>query len=174
MSADERLRKLVMLIAGILAPISERNLMANAARFRYLGSVRPVVRELLKTGELESQTVDGIHYLMPHSQKASAEPPRTVRFLAPFDPVVWDRKRFEHFWGWPYRFEAYTPPAKRVRGYYALPLLWCDAVIGWANARVHDDRLKVEVGFANRAPAAADFSRELQAEIARLETFLAL
>ena len=35
-----------------------------------------------------------------------------VRFLAPFDPVVWDRYRFEHLWGWAYRFEAYTPPAK--------------------------------------------------------------
>jgi uncharacterized protein YcaQ len=87
--------------------------------------------------------------------------------------VVWDRKRFEHLWGWPYRFEAYTPPAKRVRGYYAMPLLWCDAVIGWANARVHGNRLNVEVGFEN-APADSDFSRELEAEIARLQTFLGL
>ncbi len=63
-------------------------------------------------------------------------PPRRVRFLAPFDPVVWDRRRFEHLWGWPYRFEAYTPSAKRIRGYYAMPLLWCDRVIGWANAGI--------------------------------------
>ena len=50
-----------------------------------------------------------------------------VRLLAPFDPVVWDRRRFEVFWGWAYRFEAYTPAPKRVRGYYALPLMWGDA-----------------------------------------------
>lgn len=50
-----------------------------------------------------------------------------VRLLAPFDPLVWDRRRFELLWGWPYRFEAYTPPAKRKLGYYALPLLWRDA-----------------------------------------------
>ena len=174
MSADERLRKLVMLMVGILSPVSERSLLSNTARFRYLGSVRPIVRELLKRGELESQTVDGIHYLLPSSKRLATEPPRTVRLLAPFDPVVWDRKRFEHFWGWPYRFEAYTPPAKRVRGYYAMPLLWCDAVIGWANARVSNDRLKVEVGFVNTAPADAEFSRELQAEIVRLQTFLGL
>ena len=37
----------------------------------------------------------------------------TVRLLAPFDPVVWDRDRFERLWGWAYRFEAYTPAAKR-------------------------------------------------------------
>lgn len=53
-----------------------------------------------------------------------------VNFLAPFDPLVWDRRRFEHLWGWSYRFEAYTPPAKRVRGYYAMPLLWGERVIG--------------------------------------------
>ena len=53
--------------------------------------------------------------------------------LAPFDPLVWDRRRFELFWGWRYRFEAYTPAAKRTLGYYALPLLWRDRVIGWAN-----------------------------------------
>jgi uncharacterized protein YcaQ len=41
------------------------------------------------------------------------EPGRDVRFLAPFDPIVWDRRRFELFWGWPYRFEAYTPPRTR-------------------------------------------------------------
>ncbi|EWS60580.1 hypothetical protein Y695_04569 [Hydrogenophaga sp. T4] len=55
-----------------------------------------------------------------------------MRLLAPFDPVVWDRDRFERLWDWAYRFEAYTPPAKRVRGYYAMPLLWRDQVIGWA------------------------------------------
>ena len=38
--------------------------------------------------------------------------PTTVRLLAPFDPVVWDRRRFELLWGWAYRFEAYTPVAQ--------------------------------------------------------------
>ena len=64
-----------------------------------------------------------------------------VRLLAPFDPVVWDRRRFELFWGWAYRFEAYTPAPKRVRGYYALPLLWRDRVIGWGNLAVDSGRL---------------------------------
>lgn len=67
---------------------------------------------------------------------------------APFDPVVWDRRRFELLWGWRYRFEAYTPPAKRQLGYYALPLLWCDQVTGWANLRNDGDRLAAQVGFA--------------------------
>ncbi len=97
-----------------------------------------------------------------------------MRFLALFDPLVWDRRRFEHLWRWPYRFEAYTPPAKRLRGYYAMPLLWRDSVIGWANARVERERLNVEVGFVEKRPRDADFRPELDAEIGRLETFLSL
>ncbi len=65
-----------------------------------------------------------------------------VRLLAPFDPVVWDRRRFEMLWGWAYRFEAYTPPQKRVRGYYALPLLWREQVLGWANVSASEGELR--------------------------------
>ena len=54
----------------------------------------------------------------------------------PFDPVVWDRRRFELLWAWGYRFEAYTPLSKRRLGYYALPLLWGDRVIGWGKYSV--------------------------------------
>ena len=101
--------------------------------------------------------------------------PDEVRLFAPFDPVVWDRKRFEIFWGWAYRFEAYTPAAQRVRGYYALPLMWRDAVVGWGNLSVVDARLVPELGFTRgRAPGEPAFRRALDAELARIETFLGL
>ena len=79
-----------------------------------------------------------------------------MRLLAPFDPIVWDRRRFERLWGWAYRFEAYTPVAKRQRGYYALPMLWRDQVIGWGNLAVIDGRLHADFGYvdaARRGPA---------------------
>jgi len=174
LSPSERLRKLIMVIANLLAPVSEKSLQANTARFRQLGNTRPILLGLLKAGELEGETVDGIQYVWPHSTKIPEEPARAVRFLAPFDPLVWDRRRFEHLWGWPYRFEAYTPRAKRVRGYYAMPLLWCDAIIGWANASVGGDRVNVEVGFVDKRPTDVDFDSELDSEIARLEKFLNL
>jgi uncharacterized protein YcaQ len=173
MPAEERLRKLVMLIASILAPVSEKMLLTSTARFRYLGNPRPILHALLKSGELEGEVVDRIQYTWPHSIRLAAVP-HMVRFLAPFDPVVWDRRRFEHLWGWPYRFEAYTPAAKRLRGYYAMPLLWGDVVIGWANASVEGKRLKVEVGFAGKRPNDSDFRTELDAEIDRLRAFLFL
>ena len=84
------------------------------------------------------------------------------------------RRRFEHFWGWAYRFEAYTPAARRVRGYYAMPLLWCDAPYGWANARIDARQLKIEVGFVGKRPGDSSFDSELDAEIERLHTFLDL
>ena len=98
-----------------------------------------------------------------------------MRFLAPFDPVVQDRARFELLWGWAYRFEAYTPAPKRKLGYYALPLLWRDRVIGWGNLSVEGGTLRHELGYvAGRAPRDRAFKRALEAELDRVRAFLGL
>ncbi len=127
---------------------------------------------------LAQACVDGATWLWPEGEnpRAARHAPRdAVRLLAPFDPVVWDRRRFELFWGWAYRFEAYTPAARRVRGYYALPLLWRDAVIGWGNLSVKQGRLVADLGYvAGRAPREAAFRRELEAELDRMRRFLGL
>jgi uncharacterized protein YcaQ len=174
----ERMRGLVMAVAEVLAPVAERTLTAIAARQRRSIAGAPdhraVIRELRAGGELEARTADGAVYLVPAAAAARAvgDVPRQVRFLAPFDPVVWDRGRFEHLFGWAYRFEAYTPVAQRVRGYYAMPMLWRDRMVGWANASAADGRLEVDVGYAAGRPRERDFARQLDAEIARLETQL--
>jgi hypothetical protein len=96
-----------------------------------------------------------------------------VRLLAPFDPVVWDRQRFELLWGWAYRFEAYTPPAKRKFGYYALPLLWRDRVVGWANLALRAGQLQADFGYVGGTkPRERTFARELEAEVERMRLFL--
>ena len=97
-----------------------------------------------------------------------------MRLLAPFDPIVWDRRRFELLWGWTYRFEAYTPAPQRQLGYYALPLLWGDHVVGWANASVRGRRLVVATGFAHGPETSDEFRHELAAERERMTTFLDL
>jgi uncharacterized protein YcaQ len=169
----ERLRELAKLIARILAPVDERTLRARLVRFRALGNPRATVAALVQSGELVRETVDGVAYLWSSDAAIVEEAPTTVRLLAPFDPLVWDRRRFEHLWGWPYRFEAYTTAAERVRGYYALPLLWRDRVIGWANATVDNSRLDVALGFVRTRPRDREFRRELDAELARFAGFLA-
>ena len=106
--------------------------------------------------------------------KSTRQAPQEVRILAPFDPVVWDRRRFEHLWGWSYRFEAYTPIARRLRGYYAMPLLWGEQVIGWVNANsaAKSKRLTVDIGYVNKRPRDIAFRGKLEEEISALESFL--
>ena len=169
--AAERLRSLIMVYARIFAPSPEKSLQSVIARHRDLGNTRAAVSSMAAGGELRTETVDGVSYVWPEGAIEQA-PPNQVRFLAPFDPLIWDRARFEHLWGWAYRFEAYTPVKKRVRGYYAMPMLWKTEVTGWANATIVAGKLDVKVGYVNGQPRGAEFRRELDAEIARLAEFL--
>jgi uncharacterized protein YcaQ len=174
-SGRDRLRRLLLAIVNILAPVSERTLREAVRPMRDLLATFPaVLASLVATGELQKQVIDGVSYVLPAQKTSQYNAGRSVRFLAPFDPLVWDRRRFEHFWGWPYRFEAYTPKATRLRGYYAMPLLWGEAVVGWANVGVVGVDLNVELGFIEKRPREKDFNSELEAEIARLRFFLDL
>jgi len=120
--------------------------------------------------------VDGVDWYWPAEENPLRRAPQDdeVRLLTPFDPVVWDRDRFELLWGWVYRFEAYTPAPKRKRGYYALPLLWRDRVIGWGNLSVKNGELKSEFGYVESPPRDHAFKRELGAELDRMRAFLGL
>ena len=60
--------------------------------------------------------------------QASLKP--RLEFLAPLDPMLWDRKLIEAVWGYRYSWEIYTPVVKRKYGYYVLPMLWGDRLIG--------------------------------------------
>ena len=53
-----------------------------------------------------------------------------LEFLAPLDPMLWDRNLVEAVWGFRYSWEIYTPAAKRKYGYYVLPVLYGDRLIG--------------------------------------------
>jgi len=169
------------------APLPAASLASLVSRLRY-GA--PQWRGELKAGLLRAKQrlrtahIAGVDWFWPAEERL-LEGPRSplaaraeadsafVRFLAPFDPVVWDRRRFELFWGWAYRFEAYTPPSKRKLGYYALPLLWRDHVIGWANLSVAEQRLAATFGYVSgKAPRDPAFQRALAAELARFEQFL--
>jgi len=122
--------------------------------------------------------VEDIDWYWPAADNPSSvrwRPDEGVRLLTPFDPIVWDRRRFEIFWSWAYRFEAYTPPHKRKLGYYALPLLWHDRVVGWGNVTATDGGLRSSFGYSGgRAPRSAAFRAGLEAELERMRDFLGL
>ena len=174
---------LVDVVVVTYAPLSRTSLSGLVSRLRYaVPQWRNELRNALQraTARLSHARVDGIEWYWP----AGERPPRgarghaaqdTVRLLTPFDPVVWDRRRFEVFWGWPYRFEAYTPLPKRQLGYYALPLLWRDRVIGWGNLSLRNGILQSDFGFvAAQPPRDRAFARELEAELDRMRLFLGL
>jgi uncharacterized protein len=125
---------------------------------------------------LGNKRIDGIEWYWPAEERPQSprwRPDDAVRLLTPFDPVVWDRRRFEIFWNWAYRFEAYTPAPKRKLGYYALPLLWHERVIGWGNLTVADGQLRAEFGYTDRrAPRNPAFRDGLELELSRIRTFL--
>jgi uncharacterized protein len=170
-----RAEGILALLLHVYAPLSVNTLreLAHMALGDTLAATRrnAAIDHYVDNAAVSRQELDHVVYLWPLVESGDGEPTTAVRLLAPFDPVVWDRRRFEHLWGWPYRFEAYTPPKKRRFGYYALPILWQDSVVGWANIGIDHDALVVGLGFA-APPRARAFRRELDAELARLATFL--
>ncbi len=176
LSPDERTRRIVRLVVGILAPVAEAGLASTFGLLGRgapsLGGWRPALAALVASGELESGEVDGQRYYWPAGAANRRGDPGAVRLLAPFDPIVWERRRFEHLWGWDYRFEAYTKPEQRRFGYYAMPLLRGYDIIGWANVTLVDGRLDAKLGFVGSKPRDQEFRRGLDADLAALERFL--
>jgi hypothetical protein len=173
-----RLDALVDAVVHVYAPLPAPRfrLLLRRLRFaapqwqRYLTAATERARE-----RCSHTKIGGTDWFWPAAEDPqSAAPQECVRLLAPFDPVVWDRARFELLWGWVYRFEAYTPLAKRIRGYYAMPLLWRDRVIGWGNLSVKNGELYSSFGYVDTPPQGPAFHRELEAELDRIKIFLGL
>jgi uncharacterized protein len=179
---DIAIDALIDVIVAKYAPLPERSL-SELISYLFRGGV-PQWREQRASAftrtkrRLPGAQVEGQTWYWPQSENPASKRyslDEELRLLAPFDPIVWDRRRFELFWGWAYRFEAYTPAAKRVRGYYALPLLWRGQCIGWCNAKVIAGTLHTETGFVSgKAPREVNFQRAWGDEVQRLQAFLAL
>ena len=176
-----RAAALLDLVVAKYAPLPASSLVYLTRLLRY-GAPQLGGETMLKAladlrGRLASTRVDGTAWYWPadeNPRSARHEPEDRVRLLAPFDPIVWDRRRFALLWRWTYRFEAYTPAVQRKLGYYALPLLWRDQVVGWANATVRSGRLSLATGFAHAPERSAAFRSGLADERARLAEFLGL
>lgn len=175
LSLSERYRELILIVVKILAPAPEKSIRSALAPLRRMlfgkMSKQDGLGELVSSGELHRESVEGISYVWPFKKMVKREVPQIVRILAPFDPLVWDRKRFERFWGWSYKFEAYKPRVKRIRGYYAMPMLWGDHVIGWVNIGARENELESDIGFVGKAPKGKEFRKELEAELEQMRWF---
>ena len=95
---------------------------------------------LEKSGEITPVLVEGIRFplyllsdglpLLEAVMAGQADLRPRLEFLAPLDPMLWDRKLVEAVWNYQYSWEIYTPVVKRKYGYYVLPMLWGDRLVG--------------------------------------------
>jgi uncharacterized protein YcaQ len=106
---------------------------------------------LVEAGELVPVKVEGVRGTrfvlageLPFLE-APPQPAAAVAFLSPFDPLVWDRKLVRELFGFEYVWELFVPPAKRRWGWYVLPILFGDRLVGRFEPRIDREAGAVEV-----------------------------
>ena len=175
-SAGQLLDKVVQLYAPL--PAASLGYLCGLLRsgVPHLAAEVRQIQEHAKSRYSHAQ-VDGLLWFWPQGENPVAtryKVDERLRFLAPFDPVVWDRRRFQLFWRWEYRLEAYVPAHKRRMGHYAMPMLWGEQMLGWANLKVVDGRLQHELGFVGPRPRGSAFQLALHEALQQMQEFLEL
>ena len=170
---------------------AQRDLLEIAGRCHGIGTVadlanyfrigireaRPLLAELVEGGRLQAAVVDGWPegaYLHPEAVRPRSVSARAL--LSPFDPVVWFRPRAERLFGFRYRIEIYVPEPKRKYGYYVLPFLLGDTLVGRVDLKADraTSRLLARGVFAEEGIDLGDVAFHLSAELDRLADFLGL
>lgn len=171
----EAQRQLLMISARALGIATEPDLR-DYFRLRPADS-RARLAELVEAGALLPVTVKGWSH--PAYLHPDARLPRRVEaqaLLSPFDPLIWERARTERLWDFRYRIEIYTPSHKRQHGYYVLPFLLGEALVGRVDLKA--DRaagvLRVQASHAEPGIEAERVAPALLDALADLAAWLGL
>jgi hypothetical protein len=150
---------------GLTSPSAQAEVMYSAGS---AAERRRRTDELTAEGVLTEVNIEGLKgprwlltaelpLLAKGADSAAATIPPAVTFLAPLDPLMWDRRLLRELWDFDYLWEVYVPEAKRRWGYYVLPILFGDRFVGRIEPRFDrkSGMLKVlgvwwEKGFAPR------------------------
>ena len=146
---------------GLTTPAAQAEVMYSAGT---AAERRALTEQLVERGLLVEAEVEGLkgpRYLIAHELPLLADDqpiPPSVTFIAPLDPLMWDRRQVRELWDFEYLWEVYVPEAKRKWGYYVLPILFGDRLVGRIEPRVDRSTasmrvlgLRWEAGFSPRA-----------------------
>jgi uncharacterized protein YcaQ len=173
---EHEARKELLVLAGKYHGIGTVKDLADYHRLTPTACRRPLA-ELVEEGRLLPVTVrewDAPAYLHPEARL-----PRRIRaraLLSPFDPVVWNRDRALRMFGFHYRIEIYTPAAKRQFGYYVLPFLLDDALVGRVDLKADraNGALLVQSAWAEPGVNEREVAGELMDELRLMASWLEL
>ena len=170
---------------------ARRHLLRQAVRHHGVGTVAdladyyrmkiqpsaPALADLARAGEIEEVEVAGWRgpvYLDPQARQ-----PRHIRgiaLLSPFDPVIWFRPRTERLFDFHYRIEIYTPPPKRVYGYYVFAILLDGELVGRVDLKADRPRgaLLVRGSYVEAGEEPTRVAGPLAAELRLMADWLGL
>ncbi len=174
-SAEEAQRELLRISARATGVATEFDLRDY---FRLpVADTKARLAELVEAGDLLQVEVEG--WDRPAYLDPGARHPRRIEaraLLAPFDPLVWERDRTERIFDFFYRIEIYTPAAKRKHGYYVLPFLLGDRLVGRVDLKADraNSTLVVPAAHLEAGVDAKDVAGPLHEELRLMADWLGL
>jgi uncharacterized protein YcaQ len=140
---------------------------------------RRLVAELAEEGRLLPARVEGWTdraYLHPEARVPRQGQVEARGLVTPFDSLVWERDRIERLFGMQYTIEIYTPPPKRIYGYYVCPFLLGDTLVARCDLKADRERkvLMVQSAFLEPGQQARRVAPDLFDELQQMQTWLEL
>jgi uncharacterized protein len=156
---EEAQRELIRIAARAQGIATARELCGVSGNAGYYPLPRAVAArraaELVEAGDLIPVRMAGSkqqHYLSREAQEPSAVAARAL--LSPFDSLIWNRDRALRLFGFHYRISIYTPAAQRDHGYYVLPFLLGDRLVGRVDLKADRRQARLLVPVVNVEPGA--------------------